>query len=44
MSYRLCSDKDEIINHIISESHKLVQKDYTRLGGESDPLGIDPEI
>ena len=26
--YRLCSERDETINHIISESSKLVQKEY----------------
>ena len=26
--YRLCDDRDETINHIISECSKLAQKDY----------------
>ena len=26
--YRLCGDKDETINHIISECSKLAQKGY----------------
>ena len=26
--YRLCGDRDETINHIISESSKLAQKEY----------------
>ena len=26
--YRLCSDRDETINHIISECSKLAQKEY----------------
>ena len=26
--YRLCSDKDETINHMTSEYSKLVQKEY----------------
>ena len=31
---RLCGDRDEAINHVISECTKLAQKDYkTRLGG-----------
>ena len=26
--YRLCGDRDETINHIISECSKLAQKEY----------------
>ena len=38
---RLCGDRDETINHIISEGSKLAQKKYKniRLGGQSDPQG-----
>ena len=33
--WRLCGDRDETINHIISECSKLSQKEYkTRLGGQ----------
>ena len=44
---RLCSDRDETINHIISECSKLAQKEVqgeTRLGGQGDPLGNMQEI
>ena len=43
----LCGDRDEIINHIISEWSKLTQREYkTRhdSGGEGDSLGIVQEI
>ena len=46
-SYRLCDDRDESINHIISESSKLAQKeDNTRYQwvGKDDPLGIVQEF
>ena len=39
---RSCGDRDETINHIISECSKLAQKEHkTRheLGGQDDPLG-----
>ena len=43
--YRLCGDRDETINHIISECSKLAQKEYKIwLGGQSDSLGIVQEI
>ena len=35
----LCGDRDETINHIISEWSELAQK-----GGESDPLRIVQEV
>ena len=44
---RLCGDRDETINYIISECSKLVQKEYmTRhdWGGQGDPLGNVQEI
>ena len=44
---RLCRDRDETINHIISECSKLTRReaqDYSRLGGEGYPLGIVQEI
>ena len=44
---RLCGDKNETINHIISEFSKLVQKEFkTRHDwvGERDTLGIVEEI
>ena len=40
---RLCGDRDETINHI-SECSKSAQKNWTRLGGQGDPLGILQEI
>ena len=41
---RLCGDRDETINHIISECNKLAQKEYKTWhdldgGGVGDPLG-----
>ena len=39
---RLCGDRDETINHIISECSKLAQKEYKKrhdLVGKGDPLG-----
>ena len=38
---RLCGDRDETINHIISECSKLAQgvQGETRLGRQGDPLG-----
>ena len=44
---RLCGDRDETINHIISECSKLAQKEYkTRhdWGEQGDPLGDVQEI
>ena len=42
---RLCSDRDETINHIISECSKLAQKEYkTRHDGRGDALGDVQEI
>ena len=37
---RLCSDRDETVNHI-SESRKLAQKEYKarHVGWQGDPLG-----
>ena len=40
--FRLIGDRDETINHIISECSKLEPKEYKtrlRLGGLGDPLG-----
>ena len=34
---QLCGERDETINHIISECSKLA--DQTRLGRQGDPLG-----
>ncbi len=45
--YRLCGDREEAINHIISECSKLTQKENkTRhnMEGEGDPLGIVREV
>ena len=43
--YRLCGDRDETINHIISECSKLALKEYkTWLGGQGDLLGDVQEI
>ena len=39
---RLCGDRDEMINHIISECSKLAQKEY--MGRQGDPLGNVQEI
>ena len=39
---RLCGDRDETINHIISECSKLAQKEYKARHdwvGKDDPLG-----
>ena len=44
---RLCGDRDETINHKITEYSKLAQKEFktrTRLGEEDDPQGIVQEI
>ena len=42
---RLFSDKDERVNHRISEYSKLVQNEYeVWLGGKGIPLGIVQEI
>ena len=42
---RLCRNKEEMLNHIISECSKLEQNEYhARLGGKGDPLGIVQEI
>ena len=44
---RLCGDKDDTINHIISKCSKLAQKEYkTRHNwvGKNDPLGTVQEI
>ena len=44
---RLCGDRDETINHIISECSKLAQREYKtrhRLGGQGDPLGNVQEV
>ena len=42
---RLCGDRDETINHIISECSKLTQKEYKAwLGGQDDPLVDVQEI
>ena len=43
---RLCSDRNETFNHIISECSKLAQKEYkTRHNrGEGDPQGDVQEI
>ena len=44
---RLCGDRDETTNHIISECSKLAQKEYkTRHDwvGKLNPLGIVQEI
>ena len=37
--FRLCGEKDEIINHLVSECSKVA-----KLVGESDSLGIVQEI
>ena len=44
--YRLCSDRDKTINHIISECSKLSQEYKTRrkLGRQGDLLGYVQEI
>ena len=45
--YRLCSDRNETINHIISECSKLAQKAYKTSHdwmGQGDPLGDVQEI
>ena len=39
---RLCGDKNETINHLISDCSKLAQK--SRYDWGSDPLGIVQEI
>ena len=39
---RLCGDRDETVNTIISEWSKLAQKEYK--SGQGDPLGIMWEI
>ena len=41
---RLCGDRDETINHIITECSKLAQKDKKRLGEHGDLLGIELEV
>ena len=41
--FRLCSDRDKMINDIISKRSKLAQKEK-RLGGEGDPLRIVLEV
>ena len=41
---RLCDDRDETINHIISECSKLEQKEYKTGGGQGYPLGIVQEV
>ena len=44
--YRLCGDRDEMINYIISECSKLAQREYkTRYEwvGKGDPLRIVQE-
>ena len=39
--YRLCSDRDERVNHMINEYNKLAQKEYKkRLNRKIDPLEI----
>ena len=46
-TYRLCRDRHEMINHIISKCTKPPQnevKDLVRLNGKGDPLGIVTEI
>ena len=45
-SCRLCHDRDERINHLISKCSKRAQKEYkTRHdSGEGDPLGIVQEV
>ena len=43
--YRLCGDRDETINHKISECSKITQKECkNRLSGQGDPLGNVQEI
>ena len=42
---RLCGDKNETVNHIISKYRKKAQMKYkTRLHGKGDLLGIGKEI
>ena len=43
---KLCGDRDETINHLITECSKLAQGVYgeTRLGRQGDPLGNEQEI
>ena len=41
---RLCGERDETINHVISERSKRAQNGWTRMGGQGDPLGNVQEI
>ena len=42
---KLCGDRDEMINHMISKCSKLMLKEYkTQLSGEGDPLGTVLEV
>ena len=43
---RLCGDRDETINHIISEGNKSARKNVRlgKTGWKGDPLGIEQEV
>ncbi len=41
---RLCSDRDETMNHMISECSKLAQKEYKRRRGLAEVVGTVQQV